>query len=255
VGKRLFDGDSDAATINQILNGSIAGPSALAPTSSALDPIVLRALQFKPESRFATALEFAQALESTGLPIASHRAVGEAMDALCGDRVRQLCNTALHAPSPAPIDTTPVRAPSPSRRGTSVSQAPRWWLVGIIIVSALIVVAVALSARLRSAPPAPTSPLVSVSDSARAEPAPSAASAPLAPPNPLPSVAPTGTAPSRVQHPPSGVPRTSAKTSVNPAPSAPPNIRSQTAVAPSASPAAPASRPRARPSEFRPQDL
>ncbi|MES2688131.1 MAG: serine/threonine-protein kinase [Pseudomonadota bacterium] len=64
TGKRPFDGDTDFAIIQQIVNHSPAAPSSfnnLLPP--AIDAVVARALTKKREQRFATAQEFAQALQ------------------------------------------------------------------------------------------------------------------------------------------------------------------------------------------------
>ncbi|MDP2818438.1 MAG: serine/threonine-protein kinase [Polaromonas sp.] len=64
TGKRPFDGDTDFAIIQQIVNHSPAAPSSfnhLLP--SAIDTVVARALTKKRDQRFATAQEFAQALQ------------------------------------------------------------------------------------------------------------------------------------------------------------------------------------------------
>jgi serine/threonine protein kinase len=77
TGKRLFDSDSDAATINLVLGARIPAPSTIAEAERALDDLVLRALSFSPSDRFATADDFAQALGAAGIQIAEHRRVGE----------------------------------------------------------------------------------------------------------------------------------------------------------------------------------
>ncbi len=64
TGKRPFDGDTDFAIIQQIVNHSPAAPSSfntLLPP--AIDAVVARALTKKRDQRFATAQEFAQALQ------------------------------------------------------------------------------------------------------------------------------------------------------------------------------------------------
>lgn len=64
TGRRPFDGDTDFAIIQQIVNHSPAAPSSfnnLLPP--AIDAVVARALTKKREQRFATAHEFAQALQ------------------------------------------------------------------------------------------------------------------------------------------------------------------------------------------------
>lgn len=79
VGRRLFDGESDAAVINQVLNGRVAAPSTLSSAPEQLDPIVEKALRFRADERFSSALEFANSLRATGLEIAPVQAVGAAL--------------------------------------------------------------------------------------------------------------------------------------------------------------------------------
>jgi serine/threonine-protein kinase len=86
TGRRLFDAESDAATINLVLSGEIPGPSTLSDAPPALDAIVLRALRFAPEERHPTAASFGQALESSGVQIATQRALGQAVSELFPER-------------------------------------------------------------------------------------------------------------------------------------------------------------------------
>lgn len=66
TGRNLFKGESDGATIHNILEKAITAPSAegLKPPSC-FDAIVLRALSRDPANRYATALEMADALRLT----------------------------------------------------------------------------------------------------------------------------------------------------------------------------------------------
>lgn len=65
TGKRPFDGESDFAIIRQIVGNNPAAPSYFNPElPPALDAVVARALAKAREDRFATAREFAEALEA-----------------------------------------------------------------------------------------------------------------------------------------------------------------------------------------------
>jgi eukaryotic-like serine/threonine-protein kinase len=66
TGKNLFKGESDGATIHNILEKPISPPSTegLSPPSC-FDAIILRALARDPDGRYATALEMADALRVT----------------------------------------------------------------------------------------------------------------------------------------------------------------------------------------------
>jgi eukaryotic-like serine/threonine-protein kinase len=86
TGRRLFDADSDAAIINRVLNARVPAPSTVSNASACLDAVVSRALRFKPDERFSSALEFAQALEQSGVEVALAYAVGEAISAWIGEQ-------------------------------------------------------------------------------------------------------------------------------------------------------------------------
>ncbi len=76
AGRRLFRGDNDASILEQVLLGVVRPPSRWVPAlPSALDTIVMRALERDPELRFATAREMAMALEDVVSP-ASARELG-----------------------------------------------------------------------------------------------------------------------------------------------------------------------------------
>jgi serine/threonine-protein kinase len=67
TGARLFAGSTPAECAAKILSGDVPRPSSVAPElSHELDEVVLRGLAASPEDRFATALDMAEALESTG---------------------------------------------------------------------------------------------------------------------------------------------------------------------------------------------
>ena len=62
-GRRLFRADSEAETVNMLLNWIVPKPSSIVPEiPPELDEIVLKALERDPAKRYATAAEFAEAL-------------------------------------------------------------------------------------------------------------------------------------------------------------------------------------------------
>ncbi len=86
TGRRLFRADSDAETLNMVLHGVVPRPSGMIPeVSPELDALVLRALERDPEKRFATATEFAEALESGPHKVATTRVVSAYMNDLLGE--------------------------------------------------------------------------------------------------------------------------------------------------------------------------
>jgi serine/threonine-protein kinase len=63
TGARLFDGETEVATLNQIVNQPIPPPSRRVPGySPQLEAILLRALSYAPDDRFSTASELGSAL-------------------------------------------------------------------------------------------------------------------------------------------------------------------------------------------------
>src|SRR5690606_20131679 len=88
-GDRLFSGDDAAAAVAHILEGEVEAPSRRAAgISAAVDQIVLRGLAKKPELRFSTAREMAQALESA-LPPAGTLRVSEWVERTAGISLRE----------------------------------------------------------------------------------------------------------------------------------------------------------------------
>ncbi len=72
VGKRLFTGANEGEVLEQVLFGEIRPPSAARSSSpSALDPVVMRAISRQAAERYATAAEFADALENAFTPALS----------------------------------------------------------------------------------------------------------------------------------------------------------------------------------------
>jgi serine/threonine-protein kinase len=63
VGRRLFQGESEAAVVHAILSSTPPAPSAVAGVPPALDRIVLRGLAANPEARFQSAQDMALAIE------------------------------------------------------------------------------------------------------------------------------------------------------------------------------------------------
>ncbi len=88
TGCRLFDSDSDAATINLVLSGRIPTPSSIAGSDFRLDAIVLQALAFEPERRFTDAAAMAQAIFTTGIEIATTDSVGSSISVLFGAKLQ-----------------------------------------------------------------------------------------------------------------------------------------------------------------------
>jgi serine/threonine-protein kinase len=77
AGRHLFDSDTDAQTMYKVLSAPVEPPSAfVSAISSALDDVVMKALNRDPDERFATAHDFAVALEAAVPGIPRAREVG-----------------------------------------------------------------------------------------------------------------------------------------------------------------------------------
>ncbi|MDP3276281.1 MAG: protein kinase [Deltaproteobacteria bacterium] len=124
--KKLFNGDSDVEVLNQLLFEPIPRLRDVAPTvPAALDSVVARALERDPTKRFASAVEFADALERAskvfGGP-ASTKAVAAHLQKVSGDKLAKDRAQVL-AGSPPVADTggTPSGV---KRRGTGQFAVP-----------------------------------------------------------------------------------------------------------------------------------
>ena len=66
TGRKPFDGDTPAALLDQISNGSVIDITSLRPDiDPALTTVVMRAIEKEPEARYATAAAMAKALDET----------------------------------------------------------------------------------------------------------------------------------------------------------------------------------------------
>jgi serine/threonine-protein kinase len=254
VGRRLFDGESDAATINQVLNNAVPAPSTVTSCSIVFDDIVRRALQFQPGDRYATAEQFAQALEETGLTVANHRAVGEAVGELCRDQVACL-RSETRRDSAVEIAATAVPV-VPAKTSDAISPGSRratlGWLAACILGVTLLVAGLW---ALRLHHPAASNAAPEVLTSVAIVPA-QAPSSSAAPPTP-PATSASGSSEPFVRRP-TKVQRLKPSASITAHPTSETAPRANTeAVTPTPPPVASSApvRPRAKPSEFRPADL
>ena len=90
TGRRLFKGDSNAATLNKLLNDEIVPPSKLWAELAEYDEIVVKALNRDPDKRFQTADEFAEALDAAAgkAGIAKTRDVAEVVRSLDAEKLQ-----------------------------------------------------------------------------------------------------------------------------------------------------------------------
>jgi serine/threonine-protein kinase len=125
AGRRAFDADNPLGILAKVLEEPLAPPSAFVRgLSPAVDAVVARAVAKDAAQRFATARDFAAALEAV-LPPASPNAVGEWVSALVGktlgERAARVESVATGALVPdAPFDTpAPRNIHKPRRSGMS----------------------------------------------------------------------------------------------------------------------------------------
>jgi serine/threonine protein kinase len=90
TGRRLFKGESNAATLNKLLNGTIVKPSELWPDVEPFDDVVMKALSRNPDNRFQSADEFGEALDSAAgrAGVAKTRDVAEVVRSLDADKLQ-----------------------------------------------------------------------------------------------------------------------------------------------------------------------
>ncbi len=90
TGRRLFKGDSNAATLNKLLYDTIVKPSEVWPELAQFDDVVMRALNRDPCARFQDADEFSEALDKAAGRggVAKTREVAELVRALDAEKLQ-----------------------------------------------------------------------------------------------------------------------------------------------------------------------
>jgi serine/threonine-protein kinase len=169
VGKRLFLGDSDGATVTKVLGAPVEAPSVARPDlGEAFDACVMRALAREADDRFQSAKEMALALESASrtLGMASSSEIGEWVTQLVGDdlksraqRIVEIESSGAAAQSQRPtVPESDLSSISVSHTGIHTTK-PKTRLIaaGLIVLAASGAFAVVLARR--SAAPVATHPL------------------------------------------------------------------------------------------------
>jgi serine/threonine-protein kinase len=229
--RRLFEGDSQAALLMQVVGGKVVAPSRHAPgVSPELDAVVLRGLARDPANRWATAYDFAMALERQG--IAPPSEIGAWVQSIAGEVLARRAemvaeieggSMSLRAAAPREVPSAGDVLSQVSALALSSSEpaariaAPRPWssggkghffvgaLAGLLVMLAVFAFrrGAAHSSTASSPPPeastspagipllvAPQSPTTATGTALEAPPSPSA-SEPEAPLPPLPVARPT----------------------------------------------------------------
>jgi eukaryotic-like serine/threonine-protein kinase len=123
TGRRLFRGDSDVVTIQQVLAGAQTPPSAFAGgIPPPVDAVVMRALDLEPSRRFATALEMADAL-SRAVPPALPAEVGAWCSAVATVALKRRAAAVAQMESQASAET---RRPSNAHERQPADPAIDW---------------------------------------------------------------------------------------------------------------------------------
>ena len=85
TGKRLFRGETDVDTVQQVVKAEVPRPSVIVTDlDPAIDAVVMKAIDRDPERRFPTAAAFAEALEELPIKVANTRAVSALVHDLLG---------------------------------------------------------------------------------------------------------------------------------------------------------------------------
>ncbi len=175
TGERLFRAENEGHTVERVLFGVIAPPSALRPElPGALDAVVMRALSRERSARFATAKEMAIALQAAVVP-ASSPEVGEWVEAralealeLRSGLVKDTEALAVSADAGASsgVETSApsaAAAPAPRRTPKAVTTV----IVGVAAIGAAVLVR---TYRTLSAPAAPEGETATVAPATTAAP-------------------------------------------------------------------------------------
>jgi serine/threonine-protein kinase len=166
--RRLFKGETEAETLNKVLNLTIPPPSEYADDCPpALEAIVMRALERRQADRFPTALEMQQALERFLMEsgkVVLPADVGEMMDEVFHERILEK-RLLLERCVDAALDVVPevegqsastLGLPSTTKPGETKSRL--MVLLGITLLG-LAAVALVLFFALREEPPPPVPPV------------------------------------------------------------------------------------------------
>ncbi|MEZ4222266.1 MAG: serine/threonine-protein kinase [Polyangiaceae bacterium] len=135
--QRLFAGSNDVAVARKILDKRIDAPSRVEPAvPKQLDAVVVRGLEREPSLRWATALEFAEALEQASTP-ASSSEVARWVSASCADEIASLVAAQARAEQEAHAAAsalTPRENSTTNRRGWGLALGLAALLAAMVLV-------------------------------------------------------------------------------------------------------------------------
>jgi len=119
LGRRLFNGENNAETLNLILNEPITLVSSFRPELEAFDPVIQRALARPREERFTSAEEFHSAVEAAAkasVGIANIREVGEIVRTFAEKKIAdedQRVREAMDSSGRSDLGEAPMPMPGP----------------------------------------------------------------------------------------------------------------------------------------------
>ncbi|MCA9580963.1 MAG: serine/threonine protein kinase, partial [Myxococcales bacterium] len=125
TGRRLFRGESEGDVVMSILNAEIPRPSSeRAEVSQGLDAVVAKALHRQPSLRYATAADFAEAIERCGASIATRQEVAAFVNDWASESIasrrrtlaKALDEKAIAEEAPRSADPPPPSSFRPRRR-------------------------------------------------------------------------------------------------------------------------------------------
>jgi serine/threonine protein kinase len=118
----LFEADTQGVLMAQVMSGNVVAPSTLVPGLSAeLDAVVLRGLARDPARRWASAGEFARALEACG-PATQPSEIGDWVRSLCGEVLALRARLVAAMPRASPSLRAAPGSDAPGSAGERVSQ-------------------------------------------------------------------------------------------------------------------------------------
>lgn len=159
AGKRMYESQEERQVVFMVVHGAVRRLGKVAPdVPPEVEAVVTKGLALRPEDRYATALEMAEAIEATGR-CATTMEIGqwvrEASDTLSAQRalVARIETTpreasSVAAPAPAPVgaeqEPTPLLLPVAIAENTEVVARPRRrWLAATLGAVALLAVGIA----------------------------------------------------------------------------------------------------------------
>jgi serine/threonine-protein kinase len=132
TGRNLFRRPDDVGTIKAVLQAPILPPSSIVPgLPKAVDAVVLKALERDPRKRYATAADFADAIDSLHVDGATMRAVTAYTEKLFAKELSELREVIRAAPTSTPnvltiteeVSTSPSQQPTPLVSGERSKRA------------------------------------------------------------------------------------------------------------------------------------